>query len=548
MKSRFKKMLSLALTLVLAVSLFPVAAFGATVVDSGSYGGQITWTLDSDGVLTITGKGSMPDLGGASDFPWHGYRSDITAVVFGDDVTDIGRLAFCDCTGITSVVIPTGVTTIRLGTFLNCSGLLSITLPVGVTYIDQSAFSGCSSLKYVFYGGTADQWTVLRRLSSQVNNASLFAARKHYEATDHSWNAGEITTPATCFAMGQTTYTCSVEGCDATITRTDVATDPTNHVNTVDVPETASTCIAHGYTAGIFCSDCEQWISGHEEKPFADHAWNGGETVKAASCSDMGDTKYTCTVEGCGATETRTDVAIDSDNHVNTEEVAETDSTCYQAGYTAGVWCGDCETWVSGHEEKDLAEHSWQEVERENANCRDEGYVDYVCAVENCGKTKRDTLPVDPNAHHLAIRIHPATCTEQGYTSYTCVFCRYGYNTDEQPALGHRWSAPVWSWSGTSSASATFTCANGDHPQTVTATISSETVKEPTDTEAGKKVYTATVEFEGNTYTDTLEKSIPALNEGLCKWCGERHEGFFGRILGFFHSVAYFFAHLFGRR
>ena len=83
----------------------------------------------------------------------------------------------------------------------------------------------------------------------------------------------------------------------------------------------------------------------------------------------------------------------------------------------------------------------------------------------------------------------------------------------------------------------------------MTATISSETVKEPTATEKGKTVYTATVEFEGETYTDTVEKTVPALNDGLCKWCGERHDGsFWQQIVGFFHSILYFFAHLFGQR
>ena len=37
-------------------------------------------------------------------------------------------------------------------------------------------------------------------------------------------------------------------------------------------------------------------------------------------------------------------------------------------------------------------------------------------------------------------------------------------------------------------------------------------------------------------------------DENLCKWCGEPHEGFWGKIVGFFHSILYFFAHLFGRR
>lgn len=33
-----------------------------------------------------------------------------------------------------------------------------------------------------------------------------------------------------------------------------------------------------------------------------------------------------------------------------------------------------------------------------------------------------------------------------------------------------------------------------------------------------------------------------------CKWCGETHTGFWGAIVRFFHSILYFFAHLFGRR
>ena len=37
-------------------------------------------------------------------------------------------------------------------------------------------------------------------------------------------------------------------------------------------------------------------------------------------------------------------------------------------------------------------------------------------------------------------------------------------------------------------------------------------------------------------------------DENLCKWCGEAHEGVWGKIVGFFHSILYFFAHLFGKR
>ena len=35
-------------------------------------------------------------------------------------------------------------------------------------------------------------------------------------------------------------------------------------------------------------------------------------------------------------------------------------------------------------------------------------------------------------------------------------------------------------------------------------------------------------------------------DDKACKWCGEVHQGFLGKIKGLFHSVLYFFAHLFG--
>ena len=36
--------------------------------------------------------------------------------------------------------------------------------------------------------------------------------------------------------------------------------------------------------------------------------------------------------------------------------------------------------------------------------------------------------------------------------------------------------------------------------------------------------------------------------EDLCKWCGEPHTGPMGGFIRFFHSILYFFAHLFGKK
>lgn len=48
--------------------------------------------------------------------------------------------------------------------------------------------------------------------------------------------------------------------------------------------------------------------------------------------------------------------AEDGTEH-NLEFVDETYSTCTECGYTAGLYCAECDEYVSGHEEKELAEH-----------------------------------------------------------------------------------------------------------------------------------------------------------------------------------------------
>ena len=107
-----------------------------------------------------------------------------------------------------------------------------------------------------------------------------------------------------------------------------------------------------------------------------------------------------------------------------------------------------------------------------------------------------------------------ATCTETGLNTYTATAEFEGQTyTDVQEveieALGHEYGEPEWTWNEDFTASALFTCVRGDDEQEVTATVTSETTA-PTCEEAGKTVYTASVEFEGETYTDVKEVEIEA--------------------------------------
>ena len=140
-----KRLLSFVLTVLMIASLLPVTALAADIVDSGTCGAEgdgsnLTWTLDSDGVLTISGSGDMHGYG-SSGAPWHGIRSMVKSAVIAEGVTSIGGCAFYDCTSLTSVTIPDSVTSIGGYAFYDCRSLTSVTIPNSVTSIGERARS-----------------------------------------------------------------------------------------------------------------------------------------------------------------------------------------------------------------------------------------------------------------------------------------------------------------------------------------------------------------------------------------------------------------------
>jgi len=116
---------------------------------SGTCGENLTWELSCDGVLTITGSGSMAYFPNAEDVPWDKYRSQIASVILPDGLTFIGNSAFFLCKKLTSVVIPNTVTIIGTYAFSACSHLSSITLSNSLTSIGACALAGCSSLETI---------------------------------------------------------------------------------------------------------------------------------------------------------------------------------------------------------------------------------------------------------------------------------------------------------------------------------------------------------------------------------------------------------------
>lgn len=122
----------------------------ANVVDSGTCGDNLTWTVYDDGLLEIDGTGSMTSYWYDSDYkstaPWIKYSEQINRLQLNDGITKIGSYAFHGMSSIEgSLVIPDSVVTIDYDAFSSCSGFTGeLIIPDSIEYIEYQAFNICS--------------------------------------------------------------------------------------------------------------------------------------------------------------------------------------------------------------------------------------------------------------------------------------------------------------------------------------------------------------------------------------------------------------------
>ena len=169
-----KRLVSLLLAISMILSLMPVSAVTAFAEDENSgavkiiakgncgadEGGEnLKWTLDNNGVLTISGSGAMKDYPRDENvrLDWYGYKKDIRSVVLDNRITHIGNYAFDKCTNIESVryteytgnagvALPESVTTIGVHAFSDTGVTGTLKLPEHLTEIDSLAFYHCRKL------------------------------------------------------------------------------------------------------------------------------------------------------------------------------------------------------------------------------------------------------------------------------------------------------------------------------------------------------------------------------------------------------------------
>ena len=185
--------------------------------------------------------------------------------------------------------------------------------------------------------------------------------------------------------------------------------------------------------------------------------------------------------------------------------------TCTEPGITSYERCTIC-GYISGRYDLDPLGHDYNWDWEWSEDCT---AADLHATCDRCGEEV--FVPAEVESFST-----PATCTEDGGTLHRARAELDGeeyvgeYLTDYIPAFGHDYELTEWVWSEDHhSADAVFVCRNDpSHTTTQYAQRISITTTQPTPTQRGKTIYTATLTFDGETYTDTVETDTPITGSG----------------------------------
>ncbi len=312
---------------------------------------------------------------------------------------------------------------------------------------------------------------------------------------NHSWDAGKVTTKATCTEEGEKTFTCSICGDEKT-----EKVSATGHQHTEIRNKKEATCKETGYSGDTWCKDCgKKILSGQAIAKTENHSWDAGKVTTKATCTEEGEKTFTCSI--CGDEKTE---KVSATGHQHTEIRNKKEATCKEEGYSGDTWCKDCgKKILSGQAIAKTEDHSWNQGEiTKEPTCKEKGEKTFTCSI--CGNTKTEKVSTTDHQHMEIRNQKNPTCKEAGYSGDTyCADCGVKISTGKTIAKtkNHNWDGGVITTEPTCTerGEKTFTCTICGNTDTkkVNATGHSygayKVVKEPTNKRKGLKSKTCSV-------------------------------------------------------
>ena len=527
-----KRILSLLFVLLMVVSLVPMSALAdksdtdvAYAVTGGNiYFDQATGTI-TDCDQSVTEAAIPAEIEGVAVkfISYNAFKNcrKLIAVTIPDSVASIGNFAFSGCTGLTSVEIPDSVTSIDWGTFSGCTGLTSVTIPNSVTSIEQSAFEGCIGLTNIIIPDSVTLVSagVFQNCSSltdiliksdylSVNGSHLFAgctSLKNISLPNGSYcfpymfkgctSLENVNIASRIYASGIYASDYTFQGCTS--------------LKSITLSAGSSSI---GQFAFEGCTSLEAINIPGNAREIGNSAFSGCTALKSVNLPVSLKTVGNAAFRYC---DNLADVYYEGDN-VQWGEISIADFNEPLTGATL-------------HLKEHV--HSFGNPVVTAPNCTEQGFTTRTC---KCGETTTDTYvdalgheykngvcsrcgEREAHTHDFVETVTAPTCTEQGYTTYTCS-CGETYTKNYVSALGHKTEVRN---------AVEPTCTEDGYTGDEVCSICGETIKE------GEVIPATGHHFKGNTCPDCGETRSTA--DTIRAWFQESFnnmKNFFDKIFG----------------
>lgn len=393
----------------------------------------------------------------------------LTSITIPGSVTSIGKYAFKGCAGLVSVTLPDSVTSIRQNAFQNCTGLISVTFPDSKIYIEQEAFRGCTSLTSITISGSLNSYafqgcTSLETVSIKYSNSS--------DIPEHAFQGCKslknLTLPSYLYSIDQFAF----EGCTS--------------LEAINIPGNVGKIDNSAFSG---CTALKSVSLPLSLKTVGNAAFRYCDSL--ADVYYEGDSVQWGEISIAVYNEPLTGATLHQKEHVHSfGNPVVTAPNCTEQGFTTRTCkCGETttDTYVDalGHD-----------------------YKNGVCS--RCGEREAHT-------HDFVETVTAPTCTEQGYTTYTCS-CGETYTKNYVSALGHKTELRN---------AVEPSCTEAGYTGDEVCTICGETIKE------GEVIPATGHHFKGNTCPDCGETRSTA--DTIRAWFQESFnnmKNFFDKIFG----------------
>ena len=323
---------------------------GTEILNAGKCGDEAVWTLSDDGVLRITGTGSVYSYSATNREPWYNQRNEIKAFISEKGIEGLrgisfegyGKLetaemadalsvpkSFRDCTALKNIKLPHYARVIPSMCFRNCTSLESIFIPENIIVINNSAFLNCSNLRDIdfetgylslqsnaFYGTAAynnpdnikdgflyiDNCLIAeitpgastlvlgKDITSIASGWEDYAYSKVTEIVVYNYNCAF---PDDTGALPGGAHFKAYVGSTAWFySKKDfVALEPHTHTEVIDIPAVAPTATEPGYTHFSHCAVCDEVVTKRELITHDEYEVIYDENVTIASKTEAATSK-----------------------------------------------------------------------------------------------------------------------------------------------------------------------------------------------------------------------------------------------------------------